>query len=68
MITVIRMLDPVSFGERIFFPIVRDSMTACNQGIAVVMSPVALLLVEAGAWMFVPIEEGTGPDILEKLS
>jgi hypothetical protein len=68
MITAIRMLDPVSCGERIFYPLVRDSMVSCEQGIAVSRSPVAFLLFEAGEWMFVPLEEGTNPEILEKLS
>jgi hypothetical protein len=30
------------------------------------VSPVALLIAEAGRWMFVPLEEGTSPDILLK--
>jgi hypothetical protein len=68
MITAIRMLDPVSFGERIFYPLVRDSVVSCEQGVAVSMSPVAILFFEAGEWMFVPLEEGTRPEILEKLS
>jgi hypothetical protein len=68
MTTTIRMLDPVSCGERKFYPLVRDSRVSCEQGMAVSVNPVAVLFSEAGTWMFVPLEEGTGPDILEKLS
>jgi hypothetical protein len=62
------MLDPVSFGERIFYPLVRDSMVSCEQGMAVSVNPVAVLFFEAGTWMFFPLEEGANPDILQKLS
>ena len=68
MTTAIRMLDPVSCGERIFYPLVRDSMVSCEQGMGVSVNPVAVLFFEAGTWMFVPLEEGTRTDILEKLT
>lgn len=68
MTTAIRLLDPVSCGERIFYPRVRDSIVSCEQGMAVSVNPVAVLFFEAGTWMFVPLEEGTGTDILEKLT
>jgi hypothetical protein len=68
MSTAIRMLYPVSFGERIFYPLVRDSIVSCEQGMVVSVNPVAVLFFEAGTWMFVPLEEGTSPDILQKLS
>jgi hypothetical protein len=62
------MLDPVSCGERKFYPLVRDFIVPCEQGMAVSVNPVAVLFFEAGTWMFVPLEEGTSPDILQKLS
>jgi len=62
------MLDPVAFGERVFLPLVRDIMITYEQGAVVSVNPVALLISEAGSWMFVPLEEGIGPDILGKLS
>jgi len=68
MTTAIRMLDPVAFGERVFLPLVRDIMITYEQGAVVSVNPVALLISEAGSWMFVPLEEGIGPDILGKLS
>jgi len=62
------MLDPVACGERVFLPIVRDTTVSFEQGAVVSVSPVALLYSEAGRWMFVPLEEGICPDILENLS
>lgn len=68
MTTAVRRLEPVTCGERVFFPIVRDIHISFEQGIMVSLSPVALLVFEAGRWMFVPLEEGISPDILGKLS
>jgi hypothetical protein len=64
----VRMLEPVTCGERIFFPLVRDMQVSFDQGVVAAVSPVALLFSEADRWMFVPLEEGICPDILEKLS
>jgi hypothetical protein len=68
MTSTIRILDPVSCGERKFYPIVQDSVVSCEQGMAVSVNPVAVLFFEAGTWMFIPFEKGTGPDILENLA
>ena len=68
MTTAIRMLDPVTCGERVFLPLVRDTMVLSQQGAVVSVNPVALLFLEAGRWMFVPLEEGICPDILGTLS
>jgi hypothetical protein len=68
MTPIVRMLEPVPCGERVFFPIVRDLLFSFDQGVVATVSPVALLFSEAGRWMFVPLEEGICPDILEKLS
>jgi hypothetical protein len=63
----IRMLEPVTCGERVIIPIVRDTQVSSGQGVVVMVSPVALLISEAGKWMFTPLEEGTCPDILGTL-
>ena len=68
MTTAVRMLEPVTCGERVFFPLVRDTLVSFEQGVVVSVNPVALLYSEAGRWMFVPLEEGICPDILENLS
>jgi hypothetical protein len=68
MTTALRMLDPVACGERVFLPLVRDTLVSFEEGAVISVSPVALLISEAGRWMFVPLEEGIGPDILGKLS
>jgi len=68
MTTAIRMLDPVAFGERVFLPLVRDIIVTYEQGVVVSVNPVALLISEAGRLMFVPLEDGIGPDILGELS
>jgi len=64
----IRMLEPVTCGERIIIALVRYTQVLSGQGIVVMANPVALLISEAGKWMFIPLEERTGPDILSNLS
>jgi hypothetical protein len=68
MTTAIRMLDPVTSGERVFLPLVRDTQVLSEKGAVVSVSPVALLFSDEGRWMFVPLEEGICPDILGTLS
>jgi predicted DNA repair protein MutK len=62
------MLEPVTCVERIIIPLVRHTQISSGQGVMVMVSPVALLISEAGKWMFTPLEEGIWPDILETLS
>jgi hypothetical protein len=64
----IRMLEPVTCGERVIIPLVRDTQVSFEQGFVVMVSPVALLISEAGKWMFTPLEEGISSDILGTLS
>ena len=64
----IRMLEPVTCGERVIIPLVRDTQVSFEQGFVVMVSPVALLISEAGKWMFTPLEEGICSDILVTLS
>ena len=68
MTAEIRLLEPVTFGERVIIPLVRDTQVSSGQGIVVMVNPVALLISEAGKWMFTPLEEGICPDILGTLS
>jgi hypothetical protein len=68
MTAEIRLLEPVTFGERVIIPLVRDTQVSFGQGVVVMVSPVALLILEAGKWMFTPLEEGICPDILGTLS
>ena len=64
----IRMLEAVTCGERIIIPLVCDTQVSSEQGVVVRVSPVALLISEAGKWMFTPLEEGISPNILGTLS
>jgi len=64
----IRMLEAVTCGERVIIPLVRDTHVSSGQGIMVMVNPVALLISEAGKWMFTPLEEGICSDILGTLS
>ena len=64
----IRMLEPITCGERVIIPLVRDTQVSFEQGFVVMVSPVALLISEAGKWMFTPLEEGISSDILGTLS
>lgn len=68
MTSAVRMLEPVTCGERVFFALVRDNIYSYEQGAVVSVNPVALLFSESGQWMFVPLEEGICPDILTKLA
>jgi len=68
MTTDIRMLEAVTCGERVIIPLVRHTQVSSGQGVVVMANPVALLISEAGKWMFTPLEEGISPDILGTLS
>ena len=68
MTAEIRLLEPVTFGERVIIPLVRDTQVSSGQGIVVMVNPVALLISDAGKWMFTSLEEGISPDILGTLS
>jgi hypothetical protein len=68
MTTALRLLDPVACDERVFLPLVRDTFVSFEEGAVVLVSPVAILIAEAGRWMFVPLEEGICSDILGTLS
>jgi hypothetical protein len=68
MTAAVRMLEAVTCGERVIIPLVRHTQVLSGQGIVVMVNPVALLISEAGKWMFTPLEEGICPDILKTLS
>jgi hypothetical protein len=63
----IRMLEAVTCGERVIIPLVRYTQVSSGLGIVVMANPVALLISEAGKWMFTALEEGVSPDILGSL-
>ena len=64
----IRMLEAITCGEHVIIPLVRYTQVSSGQGVVVMVNPVALLISEAGKWMFTALEEGIGPDILGALS
>jgi len=68
MKAAIRMLEHVTCGERVIIPLVRHTQVSSGQGVVVMVNPVALLISEAGKWMFTPLEEGICSDILGSLS
>jgi hypothetical protein len=68
MTAAVRMLEAVTCGERVIIPFVRYTQVSSGQGIVVMVNPVALLISEAGKWIFTPLEEGICPDILGTLS
>ena len=68
MTAAIRMLEAVTCGERVIIPLVHHTQVSSGQGIVVMVNPVALLISEAGKWIFTPLEEGICPDILGTLS
>jgi hypothetical protein len=68
MTTDIRMLEAVTCGERVIIPLVRHTQVSSGQGVVMMANPVALLISEAGKWMFTALEEGISPDILGTLS
>ena len=67
MTTDIRMLEAVTCGERVIIPLVCHTQVSSCQGVVVMANPVALLISEAGKWMFTALEEGISPDILGTL-
>ena len=68
MTAAIRMLEAVTCGEHVIIPLVRQMQISSGQGIVVMVNPVALLISDAGKWMFTALEEGISPDILGTLS
>jgi hypothetical protein len=62
------MLEAVTCGDRIIIAIVCYTRGLSGQGMVMMANPVALLISEAGKWMFTPLEEGISPDILGTLS
>ena len=68
MTSEIRMLEAVTCGDRIIIAIVCYTRGLSGQGMVMMANPVALLISEAGKWMFFPLEEKTGTDILSNLS
>jgi hypothetical protein len=54
----------VSWGGRLFVPLIRRTCLDWGGGGVITGVPVALLIGEEGAWSFVPLIEGVRQDIL----
>ncbi|HTY53162.1 MAG TPA: hypothetical protein VMB35_08200 [Methanomicrobiales archaeon] len=54
----------VSWGGRLFVPLIRRTCMNWGGGGFITGVPVALLIREEGAWSFVPLIEGVRQDIL----
>ena len=54
----------VSWGGRLFVPLIRRTCLDWGGGGVITGVPVALLIGEEGAWSSVPLIEGIGQDIL----
>jgi hypothetical protein len=63
----VRLAEPVTLGGRLLVPLVRMLTLAHERGGIASCTPVALLVGEAGAWSFVPLEDGICQDILSGL-
>jgi hypothetical protein len=63
----VRLASPVAVGGRLLVPLVRMLTVSHERGGMASCTPVALLVREAGAWSFVPLEDGIGQDILSRL-
>ena len=61
----IRMLEAVTCGERIIVALVRYTQVLSDQGIVMMANPVALLISEAGKWMFFPLKRRQGPTFFQ---
>jgi hypothetical protein len=56
--TALRLAPPLTLAGRLLVPVVRLITLSCEGGGFASCTPVALLVGEAGAWSFVPLEEG----------
>jgi len=63
----LRLLPPVTIGNRIFCPVIRESDYTSRHGMVISVSPSALLLHEEETWYFVPLEDGSSPDMFRDL-
>jgi len=61
----IRIACAVTYGDRVFYPIVRDHMFTNECGALVNVHPLALLMQESGAWYFIALEDGVTEGILD---
>jgi hypothetical protein len=65
LISGIRFLAPLSFGQRTFIPLVRESDFSHDLGSLVMVNPLALIVQDEGDWYFFALENGISPAILD---
>jgi hypothetical protein len=63
----IRIAGAVAYGDRVFYPLVREHLFMHDSGSLVYEHPLALLMQEAGAWYFIALEDGVTPGILDNV-
>lgn len=61
----IRIAVPVTYGNRVFYPIVREQVIMHKNGAVVAKHPVALLMQERESWYFIPLEENVTETVLD---
>ena len=65
LISGIRFLTPVTFGQRTFIALVRESDFSHDMGSLVTVQPLALIVEDEGNWYFFALEDGITPAILD---
>ena len=63
----LRLAPPVTWGGRLFVPLVRTLSISHQNGGVWLSTPVALLIGERGAWWFVSLDPGTTRECLAEL-
>jgi len=61
----IRFLASLTFGQRTFIALVRESNFSHDLGSFVMVHPLALIVEEEGNWSFFALEDGITPAILD---
>jgi len=59
---------PVTVGQRVFFPLIREEIVCCATGAIATRCPVALLFSDDEQWFFVPLEVGITQDVVRDLA
>jgi len=65
LISGIRFLAPLTFGQRTFIPLVRESDFSHDRGSLVMVNPLALIVEDEGDWYFFALEDGITSAILD---
>ncbi|MEN6397108.1 MAG: hypothetical protein ABFC78_11580 [Methanoregula sp.] len=51
----IRIALPLTHGNRVFYPVVREQVITHGNGLVISEHPVALLMQEQDSWYFIPV-------------